>query len=717
MISVKKSSFLPSFPPPSVSKSIVRKQVPESENDVSGAVPTLPSLSDGLFIQPCLDVMQSIDNYFSIRNLTYLSGQREMLEETTRAIFSASSGTVTAIPLMPGGGKSTLIRALLDTLSREFARDSPVSQHIGGVIVVVEKAAEGHELRALCNSAAGHPISAIIEGVNDYVLGSGACFNGTAQKYEECLHRGCPDYDTCPLMQADKCLEEAPILIMYHARYQRHMEDMTIFAHWHDKNGNHRNRNLLLIDELPSLLQETRIDLDSLNKAESELDRLKYIFRYQKQETDMQPLLSWTYLFRLPFVKLQTFTLRGRSGCGLIMPEQIKRAGFDHDKLVEWIGKIQSFAKDTQAEHIARTLSDANGLYFSSGQSFSLFKPRLKQLEGDAQPATFIFSGTASLSPELAQNPSITLLPDIVGNSYHRLHIIVQRGDCVSTSKTAFRKSGNFNAVLVWLNLVLEELTQRHKKILIATYQEFSSTLWAQLSRFHPWLVPYVDGADVQQPKLPYFGGLNGSNQYQEATCVISLGLHRFEPRDYLSNAIALDFSGQLSSELEFAMMEQGSPRLEQLPCVLEIQDLTLARDLVQLTLRSGLRRHGENTPIELWLLQPPTAVISHLQDYFTGCTITERPDFPDECKYVRAEARTYGGGLTHAAKLLQWLKKWDGSRVTSVEMRTGAGLNKAQFKEAKKNPEVKRHFDTHVKVSGSGKNTVYWKNEDLPLT
>lgn len=84
-------------------------------------------------------VAQCLKHYFSTRGLTYPSEQHYMLMDAADAILSATPGTVTAVPLVPGGGKSTLIRALLTVFSEEFRNDTPIAQSLGGVVVVVEK--------------------------------------------------------------------------------------------------------------------------------------------------------------------------------------------------------------------------------------------------------------------------------------------------------------------------------------------------------------------------------------------------------------------------------------------------------------------------------------------------------------------------------------------------------------------------------------------------
>ena len=69
-------------------------------------------------------VCHQIDTYFKRRKIPYLSGQRQALCKAVEVILSGDPGNVVAIPIPPGGGKSTMIRALLTVLSTAFYHDT-----------------------------------------------------------------------------------------------------------------------------------------------------------------------------------------------------------------------------------------------------------------------------------------------------------------------------------------------------------------------------------------------------------------------------------------------------------------------------------------------------------------------------------------------------------------------------------------------------------------
>lgn len=147
-------------------------------------------------------VTKTLDHYFFTRGLTYLDGQRDALSDIIKEVLDDSRQGVFAVPLVPGGGKSTVMRALL-TVFAEVFRDisDPIAQRLGGVIVVVEKASEGDELQQLCNCGlepGEPPVARLLSAVNDYNLKKGRCLTGEARTYAECPRHACREAANCP---------------------------------------------------------------------------------------------------------------------------------------------------------------------------------------------------------------------------------------------------------------------------------------------------------------------------------------------------------------------------------------------------------------------------------------------------------------------------------------------------------------------------------------
>lgn len=177
------------------------------------------------------------------------------------------------------------------------------------------------------------------------------------------------------------------------------------------------------------------------------------------------------------------------------------------------------------------------------------------------------------------------------------------------------------NVLTVWLKNKLSGMAGH--KVLVVTYKGYAKELWDALSEFHDRLIP-LQADDNSGPKesLPYFGGMNGSNRYNEADCVICAGLGRFDSEEYFNRALAFDFDGSAWGEFEQACLDPSFRNTDDLACVQKMRNLTMARDLVQLVFRSTLRNHGGKEPVSLWLIQPPEEVVMHVREKFGDCSV-----------------------------------------------------------------------------------------------
>ena len=673
----------------------------EIENSSKSGFPTLHRRKDDDPMRLLPQIRKKLQLHFSQHNIAPLTGQMEQLMQAAEAILEGNPGEIVAIPFRPGFGKSTLIRAILEVLAQEFSARTPISETIGGIIIVVEKTSEGEELERLCNDLTSCRVATSIASANDYTLGQGRCFNGSAHSFQECPHRSCPDYNQCPLMHTMRRVAHTPILILLHARYQRFQADMSPFLVWRDDTKEWR-RTLLLVDELPDMIDTQALDTQKLNALDSELTQL-----YPSHNPHLSRLKEYVHIrFSCDMIQpynrlrgvIQQKRYREHRPHGILTWQEFKQAGFDMQKLEclrrALVDYLPPGAHPTL--DIVDLLLNQQAFFYAIGKDIQLYLPRLRQLDG--RLATFLFSGTTSLSPELTRNPSVSVLPDCSRESFGRLTIHLQHSR-FSCSREGFQSESNRAAFLAWLLELLPRL--RPRKVLLITYKEWAGYFWGKLTDFHDILIPYIGSDGTAQNMLPYFGGMNGSNLYRESSCIICLGLNRYDPVAYISKALALDPDQTILQQVQQGEVSQ----------VEEMQYLTLARDLVQLIFRSSLRNHGETTPVDLWLLEAPDEVALLLLDYFGDCRFEEYLALPYQSEVAAVIAKRWRGQQTNAGKLLETLQRLDGTTELSSQMlRQKAGLTKSQFKEAKKNSAVKQYFAKYINTYGSGRNTVYQK-------
>ena len=652
-------------------------------------------------------VTKTLDHYFFTRGSTYLDGQRDALSDIIKGILDDSRQGVFAVPLVPGGGKSTLLRALL-TVFAEVFRDAsdPVAQRLGGVIVVVEKTAEGDELEQFCNNGlepGEPPVARLLSAVNDYNLKKGRCLTGEARTYAECPRHACREAANCPLLHTMEGLGETPILILLHARLAEHLPDMTPFTSWCEADGTEHHRTLLLIDEAPELVKQDIISTASLNEAEEELLSMRASYTWEDRCIKQRVLDSFDHTLRIPFSRLQRCERTKNRRSAILTPSELEWAGFKHDDLEVLLTRLEEYQaqRSSKAGKLATALLTDNGKLSCFGKNFELATPSLHTLRADTPLRAFIFSGTAQLIPQLTDNPNVTLLDTNFQESYARLTIHVQRDSVLKTSRTGLQTTGALEALVLWLQVLLPELAQTHGRVLLVSYKRMARRVWELLGEECQQLVFTAVIPESGETCLPYFGGVAGSNAYRDATAVVCLGLPRLEPGDYLRRALAIDPDGSHAEELSHA-----TEALERQPCALKMQDIHLAHELVQMVFRSRLRCHGDKAPIELWLTQPPDAVLALLRDYFGDCHFEKHNALPSECHSKLHTSKQRNGIQTNAARLYEALLAVpEGSETTPAQLREQAGLTQDQYKESMRAAPVRDLFHTVFTTFGSGKN------------
>ena len=661
-------------------------------------------------------VMDELDEYFSTRGLTYLSGQRELLRDTVRLMLGEAEKPVTTIPLLPGMGKSTLVRALVKVLTREFVRMSDYAKSLGGVILVVEKIAEAYELRDLIQeNAPNRDLVRVLEGPNDFNIAHGGCQRSDVQTRAECPGKDCPQAAECRLLHAADKANQTPFLVFMHARYdQYYIENLSALREWSSGEETIYTRKLLIVDEAPNLMKVSKLSTSVIAACEGMISTYKPSYELSWDKPKQTLLSTLNYSLRIPFQKLLRQYKANGSRIAMATSDDFNAAAFDWSKLDPFCDQLEHYA-GPRSDEIIETVSvlSKQPAAYQIGQEHELTVPHCRPFDIRDDLRTFILSGSAFLSPELYENPEVDMPPAAVQESYQRLTIHVQRSDTrFSVSKTAMANKPTRNVLTVWLKNKLSGMAGH--KVLVVTYKGYAKELWDALSEFHDRLIP-LQADDNSGPKesLPYFGGMNGSNRYNEADCVICAGLGRFDSEEYFNRALAFDFDGSAWGEFEQACLDPSFRNTDDLACVQKMRNLTMARDLVQLVFRSTLRNHGGKEPVSLWLIQPPEEVVMHVRESFRDCQHDEISELPFECLSELAVGRTFQGKPTHASKLFKWLADWDGSPILIAEVQGQLGMKPGQWKEARKNAAVKEAFK-HIETDGSGKNCKIKRSENV---
>ena len=487
---------------------------------------------EGLILRLFLALMATIDRTFAGYGLTYLPGQREAIEGIVHALLNFIEGKVTAIPLIPGGGKSTVLRSILRVFSRFIAEGvDGILEYIGGIVVVVQTIAEMHTLQAICQAASGeYPICTVIEGFNEDNLKSIGCIAGIATCYDECPREQCERFSECSLMSASQRMHETPILIITHVRYSWYINSPEPLTSWIGPDGTTYQRKVAVVDEAAQLTDIKPLDSSFMFALSSDVCNPKFV-----RSPDYIGAL-WKRNVLNPFfsLKAEIFHTRPQDvNFGEVTANMLEAAKFNGDQFDVTRSILQDNCKNPLVLRDALLVMDAlaserRKFYLTNGGETTIFCPQMKAPHGEGKPATFILSGTSYFNPELQENPNITVLDCGFPIDSSRLTIHIQHGNRIRFSKTAADTAKNYAGTLAWVEHILRSSRSSHELAMVMTYKKVSGRMYEDLEAEHgDWLVPYFsrDGSYARQ--LPYCGGTNGSNAYNDCTLFIMAGLNR----------------------------------------------------------------------------------------------------------------------------------------------------------------------------------------------
>ena len=307
-------------------------------------------------------VMDELDEYFSTRAITYISGQRELLRYTVRLMLGEAEKPVTTIPLLPGMGKSTLVRALVKVLTREFVRMSDYAKSLGGVILVVEKTAEAYELRDLIQeNAPNRDLVRVLEGPNDFNIAHGGCQRSDVQTYAECPGKDCPQAAECRLLHAADKANQTPFLVFMHARYdQYYIENLSALREWSSGEETIYTRKLLIVDEAPNLMKVSKLSTSVIAACEGMISTYKPSYELSWDKPKQTLLSTLNYSLRIPFQKLLRQYKANGSRIAMATSDDFNAAAFDWSKLDPFCDQLERYAGQRSVK-AARCLSNRSG--------------------------------------------------------------------------------------------------------------------------------------------------------------------------------------------------------------------------------------------------------------------------------------------------------------------------------------------------------------------
>ena len=635
--------------------------------------------------------------------------------EVTREILRASGPGIQVIPARAGSGKSTWIRAFLLVLCKLWVEKDPLAEALGGVLLVVQKVEDLNEIVDLLQQTypgADSSMAVALQSLTKSGRDRGLCLNPDVKDYVDCDKRTCLYASDCPLITINEEGPRAFLLGVTQARFYAMRRDGCLDELLYRIRRPEQSpipRRFILFDEKPELYQICALDLERINQASSSLEKLVQ----QRKLADHQACALQTGLsihIKAPFqaVRKEMGTDRVEVDfCSLNgMTEQ--RAGYldFRSRLLQRPDLMSGPLRDC-IEVLDQAYGDAPVLCCTTG-GFHMFGLR----DGMAEltnSQVMIFDATAEIDADYRNSPGLQFLKSTPALHTNQIIFHIFENRSLNVSRKAFQKS--------WLkeglaDLVLELLPQYPGQTFLCTYQPFGEYFARQLEHAKH-VIPFMEGKEPHT--VPYFGGTNGSNDFNACSNVILLGYPRLSPSTYLARTYAV-WPEEVRRELEKINKKDT---LRSLPILTEYESCHLTARLEQEIYRCSLRNPKCEDQIHIFLFYPPERVLALLLQRFPGCRLQRQRELPACIEKHRGEIRKYHGAPTAYAKLKQFLDTWDGSPIRTTELRKRLEISTSAWKELRKQEKTRTLLSTYgIVQSGRGANTILSispKNEEIP--
>lgn len=641
---------------------------------------------------------------------------------TTQKILSTSTTEETIIvPAPAGSGKSTWISAFAVTFTKLIRADPDLADSLVGVVVVLQKVEDLNCLADELNvdTLENAPNMVSLQGWNLSGQHRGFCLDPAVQNFDECVPSTCPKAAICELRTFREKSLTAPIVGLTQERFNmlRRSGGLDSILRRMNGQGRTRPRRFLIFDEKFSMAQIETLDKNVIDQASLEMTKLVGTHITSDHSVkSLQQRLS-IHIDR-PFQKL-------RGSC-CITTEQGKldiQTGFCSVKEVDESQRMQyeefrNYILERNPKYASKQLRDAlavmDALYagerclFSKTNGFAL-SHILPPTAHFGQAQAIIFDATAQIDEDYVSLPDARFLSGEPRRERCTVTFHIFTHSALNVSKSAMQQSWKIPA---FSRLIQEYSTA--EDIFICTYKSYAESLAAELKKTMPpekfRHILFMEGRE--NLTTPYFGGTNGSNQFNHATQVFMLGYPRLNPRDYLIRTCAAYGMEQLKEELDSLDVEQLTVKdlnvLYSLPSMRRYIAHHLAARLEQEIYRCAIRNPGFTGEIDIFLFCPPEHVLEILLDRIPGervihCTL------PSYVEVLKSSARRYENGSTSLGRLVTFIEQWDGTKISVQQLREQLQISQAVWKDLMKDDRVKGILERKkVQRKGRGPNATW---------
>lgn len=441
-------------------------------------------------------------------------------------------------PARAGFGKSTFIKALLLTLCELKINNDPLADVFGGVILVVQKVETLNEIHDIIYRAfpgAGPDLMIPLQGLTPSGLKSGVCLNECQMDPPRCFGSSCTFSRECKLRYYEENVGQAYVLGITQSRFYR-LRTTDNLAKYLSIRGAPSPRRIFIFDEVFNFADSQVLLAEAASAASIELETLAAKLAIpDRLISRVETRFSCTV--RNFFQHLRSDTVYSVDGvtqadlkygtCTLEdLPEKDKKVFLNFKEYLETKGRRYLSENVRLGINVVADLLESRCL-FTKLPNFSILSPGTPQLTyGDA--TTLVFDATAQLDPNYEYlDADILDVPPPEHMDMVTFHVFTHPD--MNTSRNAFVNPWKLPALCA----VVDELLEQYPgKTFLCTYMDYSEAFSRKLSQKSLLqIIPLSNNA--RGLSIPYRGGNNGSNDFNQAVNCILIGIPR--PRMWLA--------------------------------------------------------------------------------------------------------------------------------------------------------------------------------------
>lgn len=599
-----------------------------------------------------------------------------------------------------GYGKSTFINAFVLSLIELSRENKEYRSELGGLVISFQKVEDLNRLVNLVGEFFGDTEDIVaLQGWTRSGKEEGFCKNPDVADYDQCQPKNCPYAANCQLLSFNARLKTALVVGVTHVRFRMYADSPLLLGailSREDARVGMVPRRYIIFDESPHLERVTSISTPTFNGASSDFNRL--IQRGKTNERSdryFQYVLSSSVWYVFQHLRGQVGIYPSEDELGqqdavagrlTVGADEFMNQRRTYSNLLERISQRKLPLTQQQRELFVTTgaLFRGETCVFCRSNGFSIYKILPPEYLFRNQ-LTLIFDATAAVDEDYAGILSKRFLPRPDTDETHRLTLHVHRNPEMSVTKTSLKASWKIPAFARMIHDVLDD---NPVPTYLVTYMNLAAPLYEALTAELPGeLLKLITMMPKKEGQLPYFGGTNGSNAFNQCEQMIVLGLPRLTPEAFLTASCAAYGTETVLDELETYQEENGviltrGWDLLKLPHITDYARHYLVARLEQEIYRTALRNFGSKKLIDVHIFCPQQTEFAMLCDRFPHADVKEHDTVPPYFTSGKALARNYKGGKTHFAQLGQLLRDGIALPVKASEVKARLNLNDNAWKE-----------------------------------